>query len=64
MGNKADLEGDRQVNYEELVQLGEKVGAQAVMEISAKQNNGIDNVFFLSVTRCFDIDKAKIEKDK
>ncbi|QPG74938.1 hypothetical protein FOA43_002276 [Brettanomyces nanus] len=45
VGNKADLEVQRQVSFEELKEVGKEFGGVPVMECSAKSNYNVDEVF-------------------
>ncbi|VEU21776.1 DEKNAAC102490 [Brettanomyces naardenensis] len=45
VGNKSDLNLQRQVSYEELKELGKEFGGVPVMECSAKSNYNVDTVF-------------------
>ena len=61
VGNKTDLEDRRKVSYEEAVKLGKKLNLAAVMETSAKNDSGIDDVFYRSVINCADMYKDGVE---
>lgn len=47
VGNKSDLELQRQVLFEEACALAERLGALAALETSAKQNQNVEEAFVL-----------------
>lgn len=45
VGNKCDLESERQVSYEEGKEMADSLGVK-FLETSAKQSNNVENAFF------------------
>uniref|UniRef100_H2YDJ9 small monomeric GTPase n=1 Tax=Ciona savignyi TaxID=51511 RepID=H2YDJ9_CIOSA len=64
VGNKSDLENNRQVSQADAQQFAEKMGVQYV-ETSAKTRNNVDKVFY-DLMRMIEKEKAKVgdESDK
>lgn len=49
-----DLEAEREVSYEEAIDLGKRLGISAVFEASAKKNSNIEDIFFRALSNCID----------
>ena len=54
VGNKTDLEYQRQVNFEEAVQLAKQLNLAGCLETSAKDNSQVDEAFFVAVSNAMD----------
>jgi len=46
VGNKLDIENEREVWFDEAVELAKRFGIEKVMEVSAKANKGVAEMFF------------------
>ena len=55
IGNKADMQAQRQVEYPEAVQLAKQLGLAGIVETSAKEGSqSLDDAFFVTAANALD----------
>ena len=63
VGNKVDLEDQRQVTEEEGLDVCRKLGIKDYYETSASSSLNVDKAFFTVAMRAYEIDKNQNERD-
>ena len=63
VGNKLDLEDQREVTYDQALEFCKKLNLLSYFETSASSNLNVDLFFYTVVMKAYEIESSKTEQD-